>query len=79
LESSSTSKSWADCQVVTESNLSLHQDVNVLRDECLNVTWFRTLNDVCRTVDRWCQEYNCERPHSSLAYQAQREFAALQG
>jgi putative transposase len=50
-----------------------------LRDECLNVSWFRTLNDVRQTVDRWRQEYNCERPHSSLAYKTPREFAASQG
>src|SRR5208337_13651 len=50
-----------------------------LRDECLNVSWFRTLNDVRRTVDRWRQEYNYERPHSSLAYKTPREFAASQG
>jgi len=50
-----------------------------LRDECLNVSWFRTLNDVRWTVDRWRHEYNCERPHSSLAYQTPREFAASQG
>ena len=39
-----------------------------LRDECLNVSWFRTLNDVRRTLDNYREEYNCERPHSSLAY-----------
>jgi len=50
-----------------------------LRDECLNVNWFRTLNDVRWTVDRWCQDYNCERPHSSLAYKTPEEFAASQG
>jgi len=50
-----------------------------LRDECLNVSWFRTLNDVRRTVDAWRQEYNSERPHSSLGYKTPREFAATQG
>ena len=50
-----------------------------LRDECLNVSWFHTLNDVRRTVDRWRQEYNYERPHSSLGYRTPREFAASQG
>ena len=33
-----------------------------LRDECLNATWFRTLNDVRCTLATWRQEYNCERP-----------------
>jgi putative transposase len=30
-----------------------------LRDECLNLSWFRTLNDVRRTLDNYRQEYNC--------------------
>ena len=45
-----------------------------LRDECLNAHWFRTLNDVRSTLATWRQEYNCERPHSSLAYRTPEEF-----
>jgi putative transposase len=33
-----------------------------LRDEYLNATWFRTLNDVRCTLATWREEYNCERP-----------------
>lgn len=50
-----------------------------LRDECLNANWFRTLNDVRRTLDNWRQEYNCERPHSALAYRTPAEFRRAQG
>jgi putative transposase len=50
-----------------------------LRDECLNANWFRTLNDVRRTLDNWRQEYNCERPHSSLAYRTPAEFSKALG
>ena len=50
-----------------------------LRDECLNASWFRTLNDVRRTLDNWRQEYNCERPHSSLAYRTPAEFSRARG
>lgn len=50
-----------------------------LRDECLNVSWFRTLNDVRRTLDNYRQEYNCERPHSSLAYRTPAEFRRARG
>lgn len=51
-----------------------------LRDECLNVSWFRTLNDVRCTLASWRQEYNCERPHSSLDYRTPMEFKlALEG
>jgi putative transposase len=45
-----------------------------LRDECLNANWFRTLNDVKTTLASWRQEYNCERPHSSLDYRTPEEF-----
>ena len=45
-----------------------------LRDECLNAHWFRTLNDVRITLESWRQEYNCERPHSGLAYRTPEEF-----
>jgi putative transposase len=45
-----------------------------LRDECLNAHWFRTLNDVRRTLASWRHEYNCERPHSSLDYRTPEEF-----
>jgi putative transposase len=50
-----------------------------LRDECLNASWFRTLNDVRRTLHNWRQEYNCERPHSSLAYRTPAEFSRTLG
>ena len=51
-----------------------------LRDECLNVSWFRTLNDVRCPLAAWRQEYNCERPHSSLDYRTPMEFKlALEG
>ncbi len=45
-----------------------------LRDECLNASWFRTLNDVRCTLAAWREEYNCERPHSSLDYRTPYEF-----
>ncbi len=45
-----------------------------LRDECLNASWFRTLNDVRSTLASWRREYNYERPHSSLDYRTPEEF-----
>jgi len=51
-----------------------------LRDECLNTSWFRTLNDVRCTLAAWREEYNCERPHSSLDYRTPQQFKlALEG
>ena len=48
-----------------------------LRDECLNTSWFRTLNDVRCTLATWREEYNGERPHSSLDYRTPNEFRTL--
>jgi putative transposase len=45
-----------------------------LRDECLNTSWFRTLGDVRQKLADWRQEYNTERPHSSLDYRTPDEF-----
>jgi putative transposase len=50
-----------------------------LRDECLNASWFRTLNDVRSTLASWRREYNCERPHSSLDYRTPEEFRQKAG
>jgi putative transposase len=46
-----------------------------LRDECLNENWFMDLADCRRTVEAWRQDYNTERPHSSLGNQTPMEFA----
>lgn len=45
-----------------------------LRDECLNVSWFRNLWQARARIDAWRKEYNCERPHSSLGYQTPEAF-----
>jgi putative transposase len=37
-----------------------------LRDECLNENWFLTLRDAQRQVEKWRNDYNQQRPHSSL-------------
>ena len=46
-----------------------------LRDECLNASWFVNLADAKRKIESWREEYNAERPHSSLAYRTPAEFA----
>ena len=45
-----------------------------LRDECLNVSWFRNLWQTRARIDAWRREYNSERPHSSLGYQTPEAF-----
>jgi putative transposase len=46
-----------------------------LRDECLNANWFHNLADARRKIGAWRDEYNSERPHSSLGYRTPNEFA----
>ena len=47
-----------------------------LRDECLNASWFANLFEARRKIAAWREEYNEERPHSSLGYRTPAEFAA---
>ena len=46
------------------------------RDECLNEHWFRDLAHARELISIWRQDYNEQRPHSSLDYQTPAEFAA---
>jgi putative transposase len=48
-----------------------------LRDECLNVEWFSSLDDARRKLAKFREHYNRERPHSSLADRTPAAFAAL--
>jgi len=48
-----------------------------LRDECLNANWFRNLIDAKAKIAAWREEYNSERPHSSLGYRTPNEFAEI--
>ena len=44
------------------------------RDECLNLEWFRSRAEAKIVIERWRQDYNRERPHSSLGYLTPWEF-----
>ena len=48
-----------------------------LRDECLNVEWFPTLEEARRKLDAWRAHYNQHRPHSALDDRPPAVFAAL--
>ena len=48
-----------------------------LRDECLNVEWFSSLDDAREKLGKFREHYNHQRPHSSLADRAPAVFAAL--
>jgi putative transposase len=51
------------------------------RDECLNVNWFMSIEDVNDKIESWRKDYNGFRPHSSLNDMTPEEFAecAAQG
>ena len=46
-----------------------------LRDECLNANWFTSLRDARQKIENWREDYNQQRPHSSLNYLPPVEFA----
>jgi putative transposase len=46
-----------------------------LRDECLNVEWFRTRREARIVIEAWRRHYNAVRPHSSLDYLTPLEFS----
>lgn len=48
-----------------------------LRDECLNVEWFRSLAEARVVIEQWRRHYNAERPHSSLAYTTPQAFRRM--
>lgn len=46
-----------------------------LRDECLNETLFSSLADAKDALEAWQEDYNGQRPHSSLGNMTPIEFA----
>ncbi len=48
-----------------------------LRDECLNVAWFSSLDDARVKLAKFREHYNRERPHSALADRTPAAFAEL--
>lgn len=48
-----------------------------LRDECLNVEWFSSLEDARLKLTKFRENYNHQRPHSALADRTPAAFAEL--
>ena len=46
-----------------------------LRDECLNLTLFFSIQDAREKLEKWRVDYNTRRPHSALGDLAPEEFA----
>ncbi|MBW2396691.1 MAG: transposase [Deltaproteobacteria bacterium] len=47
-----------------------------LRDECLKVHWFETVEEAKARIEAWRRDYNESRPHRALREQTPAEFAA---
>jgi len=46
-----------------------------VRDECLNEHWWRNIDHARNKIERWREDYNQVRPHSSLKNQTPNAFA----
>ena len=68
---SSTSRG-PECRQIT---LSANSFNNRVRQEMLNPTWFRTLEDARRHSVAWRHDYNTSHPHRSLDDLTPEEFA----
>jgi putative transposase len=49
-----------------------------LRDECLNINWFMSLDHASEVIEQWQEDYNFIRPHSSLGRLTPEEFLVQQ-
>jgi putative transposase len=47
-----------------------------LRQECLNASWFLSMDDARLRINHWRTDYNETRPHSSLGNLTPSKFAA---
>lgn len=47
-----------------------------LREECLNLHWFSSIEDAKIKIEAWRKDYNEQRPHSALGQETPRAFTA---
>ena len=45
-----------------------------LRQECLDLSWFTSVEDARRKIEEWRQDYNEKRPHSALGNMTPKAF-----
>jgi putative transposase len=50
-------------------------NIDRLRDECLNETLFNSLSEAREVLNAWKEDYNRNRPHSALGNLTPKEFA----
>lgn len=56
-------------------NAFVESFIGSLRDECLNVNWFLSLDDARDKIETWRMDYNEFRPHSSLNNRTPSDYA----
>ncbi len=49
------------------------------RQECLNASWFLSLEDARSKIEAWREEYNTVRPHTAIGHMTPVEFAKSSG
>ena len=53
---------------------TVHPINGKMRDECLNLHWFRSLRHARDEIAAWRCHYNANRPHSALGWRSPLEF-----
>ena len=48
-----------------------------LRKECLNLEWFKSMNELNEQIQQWWKQYNSIRPHSSIGYKTPDQMEKL--
>jgi putative transposase len=48
-----------------------------VRDECLSVHWFETLDEARSILEDWRRDFNKTRPHSSLSDRVPRSISRI--
>ena len=61
-----------------QQNATLESFNGRLRDECLNTNWFYGLEHAREVIGEWLEDYNNNRPHSSLAGLTPAEYERAQ-
>jgi putative transposase len=57
-----------------EQNGMIERFMRTLKEECIWLHSFETFTKAKRVIEDWIKEYNVERPHQELGYQAPVEF-----
>jgi len=57
-----------------EQNGMVERFMRTLKEECIWLHSFETFTRAKRIIEDWIREYNVERPHQELGYQAPGEF-----